>query len=182
MVSRPRWRRPVEGRLEERPGDLQVVHGIEEVELGFFGLVVLVEEFVLAGANAPDHLAVPKSQEEIRLGMLEEGMLLAVQRQVGVHEERRHPLRTVLVEFVIEFNELLDLLLVLVSTFSMVSMPVSWDGNKCWYLVYNTYSFYGCDDENGKNAPRSRKAGPGKVYSAQGKTKFFSPRSPRALR
>jgi len=150
MVSKPRWRaqskRPRRGLAR-----LQFVDRIEEIELRFFGLMVLVEKLVLPDANATNHLAVPVSQEEIRLGMFEEGMLLAVQRQVGIHEERRHPLRAALVKIVIELDKLLDLLLVLSIHLSIVSMLVSWGGSNYWRQVYNTYGIYSCDTGNGKN-------------------------------
>ena len=108
-AARPR---PVKDRAEERVRHGLVIHAFEEGELRLFRFVIFVEGFVDARADASHILAVTDSEEKIRFGVLEEGMLLAVERQVRVHEKRRHPLRTVLVELVGKFNKTLDLFFV----------------------------------------------------------------------
>ena len=104
--------RPVKDRSEERARNGLVVHTFEERELRFFGLVIFVEGFVHARADTTHVFTVADGEEEVRFGVTKEGMLLTIERQVRVHEKRRHPLRTVLVKLVRKFHKPLNLLLV----------------------------------------------------------------------
>ena len=78
--------RPIKHRVEKRLGNLQVVDRIKEIKVGFLGLVIFVKGLVFGGADASDHFAILDGQEEVGLGVLKEGMLFSIERQVGIDE------------------------------------------------------------------------------------------------
>ena len=82
---------------------------IEKVKLGIACLVILIKRLVRGRTDATYHPAFPDSQKEISLGMGEEGMLPAIEGQVGIHEERRHKLGAIFVQVIVKFDEFLHL-------------------------------------------------------------------------
>ena len=96
---------PLEDGLEQGRGGLRVVLALEEVEIGFFRMVILIEWTVLDGGDAAHVAAVAHSQEEFHVGVLVKGMLLRVKLVIRVQVERRHPLRTVSVEAMRKFHK-----------------------------------------------------------------------------
>src|SRR5687767_1290308 len=100
---------PVDYYIEERPGNVQIVNAFEPIELCFLRPVIFIEQFIVSGADTPYHFSISDGDEKIRLGVLEEWMLLAVQRQIGVNIQRRHPLPAVPVKSIGQLDEALYL-------------------------------------------------------------------------
>ena len=71
--------------------------------------MILIERAVVGRADAAHDLAVAHGHEEIGDGVLKEGVLLSIERQVGIAEERRDELRTILVQIIVELHKSLDL-------------------------------------------------------------------------
>ena len=101
--------RPLEGRVEERPGDLQSLIGVKAIEVRFPGLVILIEGPVVRSTDPADDFPIPNGDEKVGSGVLKERVLLAIERQVGIDETGRHELRAILVEIVVELDKSLDL-------------------------------------------------------------------------
>ena len=99
MRSRPRSRSPLARRRRaERRGDLAVVDRLEEAEHRVAAALVLVPALVDLGADPADRLAVALGDEVLGLGVLEVGVLPAVEELHPLEDQRRHPLRVVAVE------------------------------------------------------------------------------------
>ena len=72
---------PSRGGGEQRVGDALVVDRLEEAEEPDVVAVGLVVETVADGGDPAHHLAVPLGQEVLRLGMLEERILVAGEKE-----------------------------------------------------------------------------------------------------
>ena len=94
------------GRVEQRRGHLRVVLELEEAEQAPVVVLVVVEGAVDLGADPADHAAVAAGQEELRLGVLEEGVEARVQEQPPLDSKRGHPVRLVSMEPERELDEL----------------------------------------------------------------------------
>ena len=77
---------PLEGCIEERPGNFQIVDGVESIEMRLLGLVIFIERPIVGCADAAHHFSIAHRDKEIRLRMLKKRMLLAIERQVSIHK------------------------------------------------------------------------------------------------
>ncbi len=99
---------PAFGCPQEGLGRLGVVLRFEEAEEAG---ALLVEAIVLAvdlGGDASDHLSVAVGQEELVVGVLEEGVRLGVKPLTLQIEQRRHPVRVVLIQAEGELHESIE--------------------------------------------------------------------------
>ena len=96
---------PLGGRLEQAVGHGLIVDGLEEAEEADAVAVGLVVQAIADGGDAADDFAVAFGQEVLGLGVLEEGVLLAGEKQLHVPTQRRDPERVPRVEPVGQVDE-----------------------------------------------------------------------------
>jgi hypothetical protein len=84
------------GRVEERGEDRGVAVGLDEAELAVVAALVLVPAPVDLGGDPADRLplAVAPGEEVLRLGVVEEGVLGAIEESASLGDQWRHPGRT----------------------------------------------------------------------------------------
>jgi hypothetical protein len=97
---------PGEGGVEQRLRDRGVVLGLEEPELTPVVVLELVEPLIDLGADPPDDPAVTAGEEVLGLGVLEVGVVVAVEVALALADQRRHPLVDIRVEPEREHDEL----------------------------------------------------------------------------
>ncbi len=90
--------RPLGGGAEQRGRHLGVVGALEEAEHRVFAALELVPAVVDLGADPADRLAVALREEVLGFGVLEVGVLLAVEELHPLEDQRRDPLRLVAVQ------------------------------------------------------------------------------------
>ena len=109
--SRPRSRsQPVAASIRA-PNDLRVVLGVEEAEHPVVAALVLVPAVVDVGGDPADDLAVALGEQHLALGVLEPGVLVAIEELAALEAQRRHPLRVVAPEAVGNLDEGLEVAL-----------------------------------------------------------------------
>ena len=101
---------PALRRREQRRQDLGVVLELEEAEHPPAVVLVGVEGVVDLRADAPDHAPVAPGAEELRVAVLEEGVLAAAEEQPALQAQRGAPVRRGRVQPVRELDELAQLL------------------------------------------------------------------------
>jgi hypothetical protein len=68
-----------------------IVDTLEEPEESDLVAVSLVVEPIADGRDAPEHYAIPLSQEVLRLSVLEKGVLGSREEELDVSTQRRDP-------------------------------------------------------------------------------------------
>src|SRR3954467_8586371 len=101
---------PAFGRGEQRRQDLRVVLELEEAEHPPAVALVGVECVVDLGADTPHHAALAPRAEQLRVAVLEEGVLAAAEEQPALDAQRGDPVRRGRVQPVRELDELAQLL------------------------------------------------------------------------
>ena len=90
---------PIAGGLQETPGHLRVVHGLEPPEAPPVVAQLAGLELVDAGADPPDGAAPRLREESPNLAHLEGGISIRVEVGQVVGDDRRDPVRVAAVVF-----------------------------------------------------------------------------------
>ena len=101
---------PALRRREQRRQDLRVVLELQEAEHPPAVVLIGVEGVVDLRADAPDHAPVAPGAEQLRVAVLEEGVLAAAEEQPALQAQRGAPVRRGRVQPVRELDELASLL------------------------------------------------------------------------
>ena len=77
--------------FQQRVEDVLVVNRLDEAEMAGGVAITLLMQPVHLGGDAPHHFAAPLGDEEFGLGVLEIGIVLGVEVEAPLQQQRRHP-------------------------------------------------------------------------------------------
>src|SRR3990172_2277170 len=97
-LVQPARPRPLEDALEQRRRHFAIVGALEQIEPRSACLVVSVIRSIFQRRDPAYNLAVALGDEEAGVGVLVEGVFVAVELQFGVGANRRHPQRMIAVQ------------------------------------------------------------------------------------